>query len=333
MTPFSYTRASDAADAVRRGGSGQSKYLGGGTNLVDLMRENIEQPITLVDVTGVSTGIEPVVGGGLLIGAGARNTAVAEHRLVRMSYPVLARAILSGASAQLRNMATIGGNLAQRTRCEYFYDDGGSRCNKRRPGQGCDAIDGINRGHAILGVSSACIATHPSDMCVALAALGASVHLHGLTGDRRLPLTEFHCLPADHPEIENVLEPGELITAVELGPLPVASRSTYRKVRDRSSLAFALVSVAAVLKVDGGIVRVVRLALGGVATRPWRASKAEMILLGQPATVEIFRAAAEAELSDAQPSKHNGFKIELAKRTMVAVLTELSTDRGDISHG
>jgi xanthine dehydrogenase YagS FAD-binding subunit len=333
MTPFNYTRAIDAADAVRRGSNGQGKYLGGGTNLVDLMRENIEKPGALVDVTGVSTGIERLAGGGLLIGAGARNTAVAEHGLVRMRYPVLARAILSGASPQLRNMATIGGNLLQRTRCAYFYDDGGSRCNKRSPGQGCDAIDGINRGHAVLGSSGACIATHPSDMCVALAALDAGVHLKGRTGERRLPLTELHRLPADHPEIENVLEPGELITAVALNPLPFPARSSYRKVRDRSSFAFALVSVAAILTVDGGVVRAVRLALGGVATKPWRAWKAEAVLQGQRANVDTFRAAAEAELAEAQPSSHNGYKIELAKRTMVAVLTELSTNRGDISHG
>jgi xanthine dehydrogenase YagS FAD-binding subunit len=333
MIPFSYARATDATDAVHRGRSGQSKYLGGGTNLVDLMRENIEQPGILVDVTGVSTGIELLAGGGLMIGAGVRNTAVAEHGLVRRRYPLLARAILSGASPQLRNMATVGGNLLQRTRCAYFYDDGGSRCNKRSPGQGCDAIDGINRGHAVLGVSSACIATHPSDMCVALAALDANVHLMGQAGERRLPLTDLHRLPADHPEIENVLEPGELITAVELNPPPLSGYSSYRKVRDRSSFAFALVSVAAILKVDGGVVRAVRLALGGVATKPWRAWKAEAVLQGEPANVDTFRAAAEAEMAEARPSSHNGYKIELVKRTIVAVLTELSTNRGDISHG
>jgi xanthine dehydrogenase YagS FAD-binding subunit len=333
MTPFSYARPTDAADAVRRGGSSQGKYLGGGTNLVDLMRENIEKPTSLVDVTGVSTSIELLAGGGLLIGAGARNTAVAEHGLVRTRYPVLARAILSGASPQLRNMATVGGNILQRTRCAYFYDDGGSRCNKRSPGQGCDAIDGINRSHAVLGTSSACIATHPSDMCVALAALDAGVHLKGPTGERRLPLTDLHRLPADRPDIENRLEPAELITGVELRPLPYPAHSSYRKVRDRSSFAFALVSVAAILTVEGGVVRAVRLALGGVATKPWRARKAEAVLQGQPANVDTFRAAAEAELAEARPSSHNGYKIELVKRTMVAVLTELSIDRGDLSHG
>jgi xanthine dehydrogenase YagS FAD-binding subunit len=331
MIPFGYSRAADTADALRRGATSGARYLGGGTNLVDLMREAIERPGTLVDVTGLSDTIEERADGGLLIGAATRNTAVAEHRAVRTRYPVLTRAIVAGASPQIRNMATVGGNILQRTRCAYFYDQDGSRCNKRAPGQGCDAIDGFNRSHAILGTSSACVATHPSDMCVALAALGAVVHLRGTTGGRTVPLTDLHRLPGDHPEVETVLEPGELITAVELPALPFAARSTYRKVRDRASYAFALVSVAAALELDRDTVKDVRLALGGVATKPWRARKAEETLVGRPATPESFRAAAEAELADARPLRDNGFKVDLATRTIVAVLGELTV--GELTGG
>jgi xanthine dehydrogenase YagS FAD-binding subunit len=323
MTPFTYARAADAAEAIRLGGQPHAKYLGGGTNLVDLLRETLERPAALVDVTGLSSAIEEQQGGSLLIGAAAKNTAVAEHRTVRTRYPVLSRAIVAGASAQIRNMATVGGNLLQRTRCTYFYDDDGSRCNKRNPGQGCDAIDGFNRIHAILGASLACVATHPSDMCVALAALGAVVHLRSAHGERTLPLTDLHRLPEDHPEIETILEPGELITAIELPALPFAARSTYRKVRDRASYAFALVSVAAALELEGDTVKDVRLALGGVAPKPWRAWKAEAALKGRRATAESFRVAAEIELADARPLRDNTFKIELAKRTIAAVLGEL----------
>ncbi len=324
MIPFSYARAGDAAEALRSGAVNGAKYLGGGTNLVDLMRETIEHPTALVDITALSREIVERADGGLLIGAGVRNTTLAEHRAVRVRYPVLARAILAGASAQVRNMATVGGNLLQRTRCTYFYDKDGSRCNKRAPGSGCDAIEGFNRIHAVLGASSACVATHPSDMGVALAALGAVVHLRGPGGERSLPVTDLHRLPGDHPEIETALEPGELITAVELPPLPFAAHSTYRKVRDRTSYAFALVSVAAAVDVQGGVVRDVRLALGGVAHKPWRASKAEASIRGRPATEQAFRAAAEAELADAEPLRDNGFKIELAIRTMTAVLGDLA---------
>lgn len=324
MIPFSYARAADAADAVRQGASANAKYLGGGTNLVDLMRETIERPATLIDVTGLPAEIRQTPDGGLLLGAAARNTAVAQHPAVRTRYPVLTRAIVAGASAQIRNMATVAGNLLQRTRCPYFYDHDGARCNKRTPGQGCDAIDGFSRTHAILGTSSACAATHASDMCVALAALGAVVHLRGRGGARTVPLTEFHRVPGDHPEIETVLEPGELVTAVELPPLPFAARSAYRKVRDRASFAFALASVAAAVDLDGGTVRDVRLALGGVATKPWRAWRAEEALRGKPASQEYFRAAAEAELSAARPLRDNTFKVEISKRTMVAVLAELT---------
>jgi xanthine dehydrogenase YagS FAD-binding subunit len=323
MIPVTYARATDTADAVRRGAVDGARYLGGGTNLVDLMRETIEQPAALVDVTGLPDTIQERADGGLLIGAAARNTAVAEHRAVRTRYPVLARAIVAGASAQLRNMATVGGNLLQRTRCPYFYDRDGSRCNKRDPGQGCDAIGGFDRSHAILGTSASCVATHPSDMCVALAALGAVVHLASVDGERAVPLTDLHRLPEDHPEIETVLRPGELITAVEVPPLAFGPRSAYRKVRDRASYAFALVSVAAALDVDGETVRDVRLALGGVATKPWRAWRAEDALRGRPARPDSFRAAAEAELAAARPLRGNRFKVELTTRTMTAVLGEL----------
>lgn len=324
MNPYTYIHAEELADAVRLGAAGGAKYLGGGTNLVDLMREMIERPSSLVDVTGLSTAIEETSEGGLRIGAGARNSALAEHRIVRTRYPVLARALLAGASGQIRNMATVGGNILQRTRCTYFYDDDGSRCNKRTPGEGCDAIDGFNRIHAILGASPSCVATHPSDMCVALAALDAVVCLRGANGERSVPFDEFHRLPGDTPKIETVLEPGELITAVELPALAFLKNSTYRKVRDRASYAFALVSVAAALDVRNGAVEDIRLALGGVAHKPWRALKVEAALRGKPATAENFRAAAEAELADARPLHDNGFKIELAKRTITAVLDQLT---------
>jgi xanthine dehydrogenase YagS FAD-binding subunit len=324
MTPFTYARAIDVPDALKLARATPSgRYLGGGTNLVDLMRETVEQPDALVDVTALAAGIEATTGGGLLIGAAATNTALASHRLVRERYPLLARAVLSGASAQIRNMATVGGNVLQRTRCTYFYDDA-ARCNKRVPGAGCDARDGFNRIHAVLGASPACIATHPSDMCVALAALDAVVHLVGPDGERTMKLTDLHRLPGGSPHIETELRAHELITAIELSALPFGARSTYRKVRDRASFAFALVSVAAALDIGAdGCVRDVRLALGGVAHKPWRAWKAEAVLRGQPAGRETFRAAAEAELTDAIGLRDNGFKIELAKRTIVAVLGEL----------
>ena len=324
MNPFTYTRANEASDALLLGNAAGAKYLGGGTNLVDLMRETLERPTALVDITNVSNFIEETAEGGLRIGAGARNSAVAEHPIVRTRYPVLARALLAGASGQIRNMATVGGNILQRTRCTYFYDDDGSRCNKRQPGQGCDAIEGLNRNHAILGASPHCVAVHPSDMCVALAALDATVHLRSAGGERTLPFDAVHRLPGDTPHLETALEPGELITAVELPPLGFASNSTYRKVRDRSSYAFALVSVAAALDVHEGVVRDVRLALGGVAHKPWRARKAEAALHGKTITSENFRAAAEAELAEAQPLHDNAFKIELAKRTITAVLEQLA---------
>jgi len=323
MNPFTYARAQDAADAVRLGAEKATKYLGGGTNLVDLLRETIEQPEKLIDVTGLSSDIQVRADGSILIGAATRNTVLASHAAVRTSFPALSRALVAGASAQIRNMATVGGNILQRTRCTYFYDNAGSRCNKRNPGQGCDAFEGFNRNHAILGASSSCVATHPSDMCVALAALDAKVHLRGASGERTLLLNDLHRLPEDHPELETQLNSGELITAVELPPLPMAARSTYRKVRDRASYAFALVSVAAAIELEGETVKDVRLALGGVAHKPWRAWKAEAALKGQRATVEAFRAAAEAELAMAVPLHDNAFKVELAKRTITTVFAEL----------
>jgi xanthine dehydrogenase YagS FAD-binding subunit len=327
MMPFTYARASSVPDALRlaRTTAG-AKYLGGGTNLIDLMRETVERPEALVDVTALSAEIEAKPDGGLFIGAAAKNTALAGNRIVRERYPMLARAILAGASAQIRNMATVGGNILQRTRCTYFYDDA-ARCNKRVPGSGCDAIDGFNRNHAILGASPACVATHPSDMCVALAALDAVVHTDGLDGTRSMPLVDLHRLPGGRPDVETGLKPHELITAVELPALPFATRSAYRKVRDRASYAFALVSVAAALDVADGTVRDVRLALGGVAPKPWRAWKAEEALRGQPATEATFITAAEAELADAAGLRDNAFKIELARRTIAAVLAELAGEQ------
>jgi len=312
------------AEALRLGSDSAAAYLGGGTNIVDLMRETVARPATLVDVTGLSNTIEETGGGGLLIGAAVRNTALAGHRAVRTRYPMLARAILAGASAQIRNMATIGGNLLQRTRCTYFYDADGSRCNKRVPGAGCDAREGFNRYHAILGASAMCVATHPSDMCVALAALDATVHLRGKGGARTLPFIDLHRLPGDHPDIDTVLEPGELITAIELPQLPFAANSTYRKVRDRASYAFALVSVAAALELEGRLIKDVRIALGGVAHKPWRALKAEAALRGRPANEQAYRDAAITELADARPLRDNGFKVELATRVLVAVLGDIA---------
>jgi xanthine dehydrogenase YagS FAD-binding subunit len=324
MIPFSFTRAGDANTALHLAANGAAKYLGGGTNLVDLMRETVERPSALVDVTDLSREIDTREDGSILIGGAARNTAVAEHLSIRQHYPMLSRAIVSGASPQIRNMATVAGNILQRTRCPYFYDNEGSRCNKREPGDGCDAIEGFNRYHAIFGTSSSCIATHPSDMCVALAALDVVVHLKSEDGDRSIAFSELHRLPGDRPDIETTLRPGELITAIELPGLSFAANSTYRKVRDRASYAFALVSIAAAVEIEDGIVKDVRIAMGGVAPKPWRASKAEEALRGKPASEGSFRAAARAELIDAKPASHNGFKVELAERALVAVLSDLT---------
>src|SRR5919112_893680 len=324
MRPFAYVKPVDVEAAVLAAAEPGAKFLGGGTNLVDLMREGIERPDTVVDVTGLPFDtVDELPGGGLRIGAMVRNSALAADPRVRARYPVLSQALLCGASGQLRNMATVGGNLLQRTRCPYFYDVA-SACNKRDPGSGCDAMEGFNRGCAILGVSQSCIATPPSDMCVALVALDAVVEVRGTDGTRRLPLTDLHRLPGDTPHIETNLAPGDLITAVELPPIQVTSR--YRKVRDRASYAFAVVSVAAALQVSDGVVTEARLALGGVAPKPWRAREAERLLVGGAADEEAFRRAAEAELASAAVRQGNAFKVALATSTIVATLRDLSTE-------
>ncbi|MCC8248341.1 FAD binding domain-containing protein [Saccharothrix luteola] len=326
MKSFSYVAAPDTATALRAIADGDRvKFLAGGTNLVDLMRERIEQPDTVVDISRLPmAGVEELPDGGLRIGALTTNSGVAADPLVWTRYPVLAQAILNGASPQLRNMATVGGNLLQRTRCLYFYDEA-ARCNKRAPGSGCDAIGGFSRGSAVLGVSDHCIATHPSDMAVALVLLDATVEVESTRGVRRIPIAEFHRVPGDAPHVETALAADELITAVELPPAPVAANSRYRKVRDRAAFAFALVSVAAALRVDDGVVTEVRLALGGVGTKPWRATEAERALLGRPATDESFRLAADAELGSATATEQNAFKVELARRTIVTTLRRLLT--------
>ena len=325
MRNFSYARADNqgaALDIVARNSS--AKFLGGGTNLVDLMRENIEQPDTVIDITRLPlSAVEELPDGGLRIGALVRNSHLAADKLVLERYPVLSQAILMGASAQLRNMATTGGNLMQRTRCYYFYDSA-AHCNKRVPGSGCDAIGGFNRIHAILGTSPECIATHPSDMCVAMVALDAVVRVTGPGGERSIPIVDFHRLPGDTPHLDTNLQPNELITSVNLPALSFSRRSLYRKVRDRASYAFAIVSVAAALEVANGVVKDVRVALGGVAHKPWRASVAEKYLMGKAIDEATFQEAARLELEGATPFAHNGFKIELAKRTIVSALMELS---------
>jgi xanthine dehydrogenase YagS FAD-binding subunit len=327
MKSFSYSRPLDARAAVDAFAAGpNAAYLAGGTNLVDLMREGVEAPDTVVDVTALPlTEIEELPGGGVRIGAVVRNSRLAAHPSIRHRYPVLSQAVLNGASPQLRNMATVGGNLLQRTRCPYFYDTA-ARCNKRTPGSGCDALDGFSRHHAVLGVSDVCIAVNPSDMCVALAALNAVVEIQNTDGVRRVPVTEFHLLPGDTPQRETALRPGELITAVELPASETAARSCYRKVRDRASYAFALVSVAAAMQVDYGRITDVRVALGGAATKPWRARRAEEFLRGAAATEENFRRAAAAEFADAVSRSGNAYKIQLGQRTIVAVLRELRED-------
>ncbi len=325
MTPFDYVRAADRGDALRRGSVAGAAYLGGGTNIVDLMRERIARPGALVDISMLPATIEETAEGGLMIGAAVRNTALAEHAVVRSRYPVLSRAILAGASAQIRNMATVGGNLLQRTRCTYFYDVDGARCNKREPGTGCDAQGGFNRIHAVLGASDACVATHPSDMCVALAAIDAVVHVDGPMGQRRLPFGDLHRLPGDRPDRDTELAAGEMIVAVELPPLRFGATSTYRKVRDRSSYAFALISVAAAVEMAGDRIGDVRIAFGGVAHKPWRARIAEAALRGGPATAQAFLDAATAEFADARTLRDNSFKPALATRTLVAVLGTLTT--------
>ena len=324
MQPFTYATADDPADATRLAAvDPRARYLAGGTTLVDLMKLHVEQPTQLIDINALPlTDVTELSDGTIRVGAMVRNSDLAHNEIIRARYPVLSQALLAGASGQLRNMATTGGNLLQRTRCLYFRDTA-MRCNKREPGSGCAAIDGANRGHAILGTSDACIATHPSDMAVALVALNARVRILGPSRERVIPLTELHQLPGDHPEIETTLEHGELITAVEIPPLPFAVNSLYLKVRDRASFAFALASAAVALDVDAGTIRDARVALGGVGTKPWRSPEAEEMLRGRRAGVESYRAAAQAALEGAQPRRDNAFKVELARRTLVRALTRL----------
>lgn len=321
MSPFAYRKPAALDEALALAGPG-ARFIAGGTNLLDLMKQDVLRPKLLIDITGLPLrGIAPTGDGGLLIGALVSNAELARHPEVLRRYPLLSRAILAGASPQLRNMASTGGNLLQRTRCYYFYDTA-TPCNKREPGSGCAARDGLNRAHAILGASEHCVATHPSDMCVALAALEARVIVAGPEGERRIPFADFHRLPGDTPHQDNNLEEGELITAVELPPAGFASHCTYLKVRDRASYAFALVSVAALLELDGGLIREARIAVGGVAHKPWRDSEAEVALIGQPPVEASFHAAADILLRDAQPLTHNGFKIELARRCIVRALSD-----------
>lgn len=325
MNPFQYERASDASTAVAlHGGAATTAYLGGGTNLVDLMKLRVALPEKLVDVARFPNDrIELLPSGGVRIGASVTNAELAADRTIRTRYPALSQALLSGASAQLRNLATTGGNLLQRTRCVYFQDVT-KPCNKRVPGSGCPARAGFHRNLAILGASEACIATHPSDMAVALVALDAVVRVRGASGERAIPLVAFHRLPGDDPARDTVLDAGDLIVAVDLPPNAFAHRSSYRKARDRASYAFALVSVAAALDLRSGVVRDVRLALGGVAHKPWRATIAESALRDKPATEASFRAAAEAELSAARPLPENAFKVRLARNMLVRALLDLA---------
>jgi xanthine dehydrogenase YagS FAD-binding subunit len=324
MNPFAYSKPADVPAAIQLTGPA-TRFIAGGTNLLDLMKENVARPEHLIDITGLPLkDVTETAGGGLLIGALVSNADLAWHPLVEQRYPLLSQALLAGASPQLRNMASTGGNLLQRTRCYYFYDSK-VPCNKREPGTGCPAREGVNRIHAILGASEHCVATHPSDMCVALAALDALIHVEGRAGRRAIEFADFHRLPGDTPERDNLLADDELITGIELPAESFASHSNYLKIRDRASYAFALVSVAAALDLDGGVVRDARLALGGVAHKPWRDKAVERLLIGKPATREHFAAAADAMLADAQPLTHNAFKVKLARRAIIRALSDAAT--------
>jgi xanthine dehydrogenase YagS FAD-binding subunit len=323
MINFHYARANDVADAVRQiAADPKAKFIAGGTNLVDLMKENVERPTRLIDITHLPLkSVEPTEDGGLRIGALVPNSDLAYHPLIAERYPLLGSALLAGASAQLRNMASTGGNLLQRTRCYYFYDTA-TPCNKREPGSGCSAINGVNRIHAILGASESCIAVHPSDMCVALAALDATVLVSGPAGARSIAMTDFHRLPGTTPQRDTNLQADEIVTAVELPAQGFAKNYTYLKVRDRLSYAFALVSVAAALDLDGGTIKEARLALGGVAHKPWRNTNAEAALRGKAAGRDAFAEAADIVLRDAKGHAHNAFKFDLARRVIVRALTQ-----------
>ena len=326
MHPFSYEKVTNEHEALERARLGNATFVAGGTTLVDLMKLNVEVPTALVDINGLPLNqIEDRSDGSIRIGALVRNGDLAHDSRIQSRYRVLSEAILAGASAQLRNMATTGGNLMQRTRCYYFRDPV-YPCNKRQPGAGCAAMDGYNRIHAILGASDTCIATHPSDMAVALVALDASVHIRGANGERAVPITEFHLLPGDTPHRETVVRPGELITYVTLPSGPFGAHSAYVKLRDRASYEFALASAAVALQVEGTTVRSARVALGGVATKPWRALQAEQVLTGSTANTAAFRNAADAALTGAVSRRYNAYKIELAKRAIVRALTDALMD-------
>ncbi|MBD2461247.1 xanthine dehydrogenase family protein subunit M [Oscillatoria sp. FACHB-1407] len=330
MKNFAYVRATSVENAIHQASRAQNaQFIAGGTNLVDRLKVFLDDPDQVIDVSRLDLKQIESTPTGIRIGALATNTAVADHPQIRREYPLLARAILSGASQQIRNVATVGGNLLQRTRCPY-YSDPVFACNKRQPGSGCPAINGVNRMHAILGASDHCVAVHPSDMGVALAALEAIVEVEGTTGRRQIPFHDFHRLPGDSPERDTNLEPGELITAVLLPSVPFAKTGVYLKLRDRASYAFALVSVAAAIEVSGERIQNVRLALGGVAHKPWRSLAAESFLKGKPATVETFQQAAEIVLQGAKPLTHNGFKVEMAKRAIKRALT-ISAQGGGIT--
>lgn len=331
MKNFTYVRATSTQDAIQKATQEKAaNFIAGGTNLVDRLKVFLEEPSQLIDISRLSLNrIERTREGGFRIGALVSNTAVADSPEIRSNYPLLSRAILSGASQQIRNMATVGGNLMQRTRCPYYYDTA-FPCNKRQPGSGCPAATGINKMHAILGASEQCLAVNPSDMCVPLAALDAIVEVEGAQGRKQIPLTEFHRLPGDTPQLDNNLAPGEIITAVILPPIPFAKSGVYLKLRDRASYAFALISVAAALEIRDGEIQQARMALGGVAHKPWRSPEAEEFLQGKAAETETFQQAAEIALQGAKPLKYNAFKVEMAKRAIRRALT-VSAQGGEIA--
>jgi xanthine dehydrogenase YagS FAD-binding subunit len=326
MTPFAYVLAPDVNGAIEASRGAGAEVIAGGTGKVDLMRLGVETPRSLVDLNGLPWSSIEVTPAEIRVGALVKNTDLAEHPAVKSSLPALSEALLAGASPQLRNMASLGGNLAQRTRCSYFRDVAVGPCNKRDPGSGCAAIDGFNRMHAILGASDRCIAAHPSDLCVALVALDAVVHTQGPRGERAIPIADFHVVPGERPDLETVLEKGELVTGVTIPLSPRSARSRYVKVRDRASYAFALASAAVAVDLDGGNVREARVALGGVATKPWRCVAVEGALAGKPANRASFQAAAKLAVESARPRRDNAFKVELAQRVIVRAL-ELATEK------
>ena len=329
MYPFTFIKAKNNKEAIiALNKNANAKFIGGGTNIIDLMKMNIEKPEQLIDINSLDLNkIETLQNGNIKIGALVRNSDLAYDETIMQKFLMLSKALLAGASPQLRNMATTAGNVLQRTRCSYFYDTA-MPCNKREPGSGCSAIKGYNRMHAILGTSDKCVATHPSDMCVALAALDTIIHVESANGERTINFLDFHLVPGDTPEKENVLQPGELITAVEIPALPFASNSTYIKVRDRHSYEFALTSAAVALDISNGTINNARIALGGVGTKPWRAKEAEQSLINKKATTENFSAAADIALKDAKTYQYNAFKPKLAKQTIISALQTIGGNNG-----